>query len=242
MNKDIFTYQIQYQDVDADHRLRLYTLENHLLNSAGQAADARGFGFKYLYPQQLTWVLTTLSIELETLPTPGDDLTIETWVENNIHMLSIRNFRLSVNGHYIGQARSVWAVLHLTERSIQNVFHQPIFQTMGSGEKLTMTRSPHATSITEPDIKEQHKVVYSDIDYNGHCNSCKYLEIMMNTYQPTSNMFPLRLDLRYAKEIYKGDIVDVVCKHSNDAILYEIRTAAGELSCSARIAPLAQQP
>lgn len=238
MNKDRFIYTIQYQDVDADHRLRLYTLENYLLNSAGQAADARGFGFKYLYPQHMTWVLTTLSTEIESLPEPGDELTVETWVEDNIHMLSVRNFRLSVNGHYIGQARSVWAVLHLTERSIQNVFHQPVFQAMGAGEKLSMPRPPHTPAITEPDIREQHKVTYSDIDYNGHCNSCKYLEFMLNTCQPKRDIFPLRLDLRYAKEVYKDDVVSVLCKHDNGSLLYEIRTAEGELSCSARITPL----
>ncbi|MCM1035372.1 MAG: thioesterase [Paludibacter sp.] len=239
--RDTLTYPIQYQEVDINHALRLYTLENHLLNCAGLVADMHGFGVKYLNPQNMTWVLTTLSMELNSLPKPGDKLQIETWIENNIHMLSVRNFRLYVDDMPIGQVRSVWAVLHLQQRSIQNIFDQPVFKEIEPGEKLIMARPPHTTAINAPDIHEQHKIVYSDIDYNGHCNSCKYFEFMLNACRPTPDMFPLRIDLRYAKEVYEGDVVDILCKRDNGSLIYEIRTAEGELSCSARITPIAQE-
>ena len=42
-----YNYIIPYQDVDASRRLRLYTMENYLLNVAGRVADEMGFGIPY---------------------------------------------------------------------------------------------------------------------------------------------------------------------------------------------------
>lgn len=263
-------YTIQYQDLDQNNRLRLYTLENYLLNSAGIVADQGGFGMRYLVQQNLTWVLTNLSLQISYLPTVDEVLTVETWVEKNIHMLSVRNFRLSVAGRLIGLVRSVWAVISMTDRTAQNVFDQPAFLDMANGLPVSLERAPrmHAFSNVERvisgwlagDYREiqpsesspvgiwPHKVQYSDIDYNGHCNSCKYLEFMLNACEPTGlkRSLPLspaelgetrglRIDIKYAREVRRGDDVAVLFLNEGNAIHYELRTAAGEISCQACI-------
>lgn len=233
-NVDHFFYTVQYQDIDADSRLRLYTLENYLLNAAGRAADQRGFGMHYLKPENMTWVLTNLSLEMDYLPTEGETVEIQTWIENHVHMLSIRNFRFSIEGRQIGQAKSVWAIINYIDRTVQNIFNRPVFQLREQGEQLPIARAGHMKPIEEPTGVWEHQIVYSDIDYNGHCNSCKYLEFMLNAAGLCDT--PFRLDIKYAKEVYKGDNVKVLYKQDEDNTAYEIRTDTGELSCSAVIA------
>ena len=95
----------------------------------------------------------------------------------------------------------------------------------------------------------KHEVVYSDIDYNGHCNSCKYLEFMLNVCEPVDlkkelphkpheleGGIVLRIDIKYAKEIRRGERVDIYYQKQTEEIDYEIRTAEGDVSCQARIA------
>ena len=296
MQPDKFTYTIQYQDVDEQRRLRLYTLENYLLNSAGLSADLHGFGVKYLHPQHLTWVLTNLSLLIHTLPAPGDEMVVETWVQEHIHTLSIRNFRIYINGTLQGEARSVWAVLNTDDRTIQNVFHLPAFQLDQPGEALDIPRPARHIPITHPDLETTYRIAYSDIDYNGHCNSCKYLEHLLNLYAPIGSIdasgdagalargntgdagalargnagdagalargneycyngtHTLRLDLRYAREVYKNDQVRIIyAKQQNPTLdnttspnntpsptlhCYDIYTPTGELSCSAIISTI----
>lgn len=233
--KDRFTYTIQYQEVDEHRRLRLYTLENYLLNSAGLAADKHGFGVKYLYPQHMTWVLTNLSLQMEALPMPGDEMVIETWVQDHIHSLSVRNFRIYINGEKKGEVRSVWVVLNIDDRTIQNIFDRPVFHLDEAGEKLDLPRAMRHITREQPDKEYIHKVSYSDIDYNGHCNSCKYLERMLDLQEPPADKFPLRIDLRYAKEVYKGDEVRVCFFEADGVYHYDLYTAQGELSCSAAL-------
>ena len=44
------TIIVPYQDVDATRRLRLYAMENYLLNIAGKVADEMGIGIPALLP------------------------------------------------------------------------------------------------------------------------------------------------------------------------------------------------
>ena len=98
-----YEYEIKYQEVDDRKRLRLYNLENYLLEVAGRVADQLGFGIQVLHPRfgianlhpiGLTWILTRLSVEMDYLPTHNEHIVIETWIEQNIHMLSTRDYRL----------------------------------------------------------------------------------------------------------------------------------------------------
>ncbi len=232
MNKFRFDYPIQYQEVDGSRHLRLYTLENFLLNSAGLAADELGIGSEWLTPQGLTWVLTNITFDIDKLPRYNQTLTVETWVEDFAHMLSPRNYRLYINGELSGQIRTVWAVISLEERTIQNIFDYPEFATVERGEKLNLPRIRHGKSITEPDGVWEHNIEYSDIDYNGHCNSCKYLEFILNAYQPSFMGEPMLVDMKYAREVHKGESVNVFYKIVDDAtVRYEIRTEDDDVLC-----------
>ena len=42
------TIIVPYQDVDASRRLRLYSMENYLLNVAGKVADEMGISQSYI--------------------------------------------------------------------------------------------------------------------------------------------------------------------------------------------------
>ena len=94
-----YEYEIKYQEVDGRKRLRLFNLENYLLEVAGTVADELGSGIRTLHPMGLTWILTRLSVEMYELPTHCERVRFETWIESNAHMLSTRNFRIYTSPH-----------------------------------------------------------------------------------------------------------------------------------------------
>lgn len=281
MAKYRYTYEIQYQEVDANRRLRLYTLENYLLNVCGRASDEQGIGIRYLYPQGLTWIITSLSLEWSYLPTHGEFITIETWIEKEAHLLSVRNFRIYLlspdtqkpqdgvvhesesvvpeDAVLIGQGKSVWAVLDLEKREIVNVFEQSVFQNVADGEELSMPRAERMRPITEPTCQSTRQICYSDVDYNNHCNSCKYLEIMLDTLFPSFSMPPCsktassleseiahqpvfqpmwRLDINYSKELHIGDDAITLVECNPTSLRYQIKNASGDTCCNSRITTL----
>lgn len=248
-----YNYIVPYQDVDATRRLRLYTLENYLLNVAGKVADEMGFGIPTLLPMNYTWIITHLNMEMMFLPKHGEEMIIETWIERNAHMLSVRDFRIyqpmsDGTEQLIGCAKSVWAVLDLTSREIVNIFDMPMFEGSVDGEVLNMTRAPRLQPIHLDNLEDDsealhtgevlHEIQYSDVDYNCHCNSCKYLEWMVNTQQAYDNQKPFRLDINYVKELYQGDKMYTRFLKTQDAVQYQQVDDNGVTCCSAKISKI----
>ena len=242
------TIIVPYQDVDASRRLRLYSMENYLLNIAGKVADEMGIGIPVLLPMNYTWIITHLNMEMLYLPKHGEEMIVETWIERNAHMLSVRDFRIyqpQADGteRLIGCAKTVWAVLDLTSREIVNIFDYDIFKDSVDGEALNMVRAPRLRPIQLDDIEDEggvagevlHEIQYSDVDYNCHCNSCKYLEWMVNAVQAFDNQKPFRLDINYVKELYQGDVMYTRFLKTENAVRYQQVDENGATCCSAMI-------
>ena len=241
-----YEYEIKYQEVDGEKKLRLFNLENYLLEVAGTVADELGFGIAKLHPMGLTWILTRLSVEMYELPTHCQSVRFETWIESNAHMLSTRDFRIytkpsAVNNQpseewkLIGQCKSVWAVLDMEKREIVNLFDDPMFEGCVDGEVIDMGRV-RMTTIPEPTGSAEHKIVYSDIDYNGHCNSCRYLQAMTDAYLPDYYGKKVRVDINYQKEAMLGENMQTLYLITPDGVQFQLKNEHGETSCSAKIA------
>ena len=78
-------------------------------------------------------------------------------------------------------------------------------------------------------------VSYSDLDYNGHCNSCKYLQAMLNAKRLTIGNRTVRLDINYQKEAKEGDAMRTLYLETADQIQYQQVDAEGKTNCTASI-------
>ena len=247
-----YNYVVQYQEVDDTRRLRLYTMENYLLNVAGRVADELGFGIQALMPLNCTWIITHLNLEMLYLPVHGEEMIIETWIERNAHMLSVRDFRIYIKESEAGQeprligcAKTVWAVLEQDKREIVNLFDNPMFAGSVDGEVLRMARAQRLLPIDMDKAREdaevilvkdkKHTIQYADMDYNCHCNSCKYLEWMLNARRMQDNASPFRLDINYVKELYLEDQLITKLVEKEGSVRYQQVDQNGTTCCSARI-------
>ncbi len=258
--KQKYTWEVLYQEIDADRRMRLFSLENHILTVAGKVADENGFGQQYLFKQGLTWIITNCSIEVHELPKAGEVIVFETWIESNAHMLSVRDFRLYKDTGYwnpdldemteeernakrilIGRAKTTWAVLDLNKREIVNIFDQPVFHDVVDGEVLEMSRPSRMIPFT-PSSQLPYTstpIHYSCVDYNNHCNSCKYPEFMLDVYKPEWLDKPFRFDIRYVHEMRLGQTIETVAKVEEKKVIYQQKDETGRIVCSAQIESLA---
>jgi acyl-ACP thioesterase len=186
------------------------------------------------------------------LPTHGEELIFETWIEQNAHMLSVRNFRIYIKENdserLIGCCKTVWAVLERDKREIVNLFDLPVFKEAVDGEVLKMTRQMRFAPLVleqlnadEQVIRAQekaHTIQYADMDYNCHCNSTKYLEWMLNARRMQDNTRPFRLDINYVKELYLGDEMLTRYAERADSVQYQQVDKNGVICCNARIAQI----
>ena len=195
--------------VDFTGHLTLAVLGNHLLNCAGFHANDRGFGIATMNEENYTWVLSRLAIELTEMPRQYESFTIQTWIEDVYRLFTNRNFAiLDSLGRPIGYARSVWAMINLETRKPAD-----LLSLLGDGitqyecSKPCPIERPSHIRVTTDKVARVLQMRYSDIDINGHVNSIRYIEHILN-------LFPLytfssrrirRFEMAYVAESYYGE-------------------------------------
>ena len=242
MDNKIGTYHFVAEPfhVDFTGRLTLGILGNHLLNCAGFHATERGFGMATLNEENYTWVLSRLAIEVEEMPYQYEPFSVQTWVENVYRLFTDRNFALvDKDGRYIGYARSVWAMINMTIR-------KPADLLAIHGGSIVDYVCQETCPIDKPSrIKVESKVPvmtlkaqYSDIDVNGHVNSIRYIEHVLD-------LFPLdfyrekrvrRFEMAYVAESYYGDELTFYRDEAGEGVYnVEVRKNGSEVICRAKV-------
>ena len=215
-NNKIGTYHFVAEPfhVDFTGRLTLGVLGNHLLNCAGFHATERGFGMAELNEENYTWVLSRLAIDMDEMPLQYEAISVQTWVENVYRLFTDRNFAiLDKNGRKIGYARSVWAMISMQTR-------KPIdLLAINDGDIVNYVcdepcpiEKPSRIKVQATEPVASLTARYSDIDINGHVNSIRYIEHILDmlpqkaVYYFTQPSVPRALpkEQLYAKATAKG--------------------------------------
>lgn len=244
MSKDnkIGTYKFVAEPfhVDFTGRLTMGVLGNHLLNCAGFHASDRGFGIATLNEDNYTWVLSRLAIEIEEMPCQYEDFSIQTWVENVYRLFTDRNFALvNKDGKKIGYARSVWAMISMNTRKPADLLtlHQGSIVDYVCEEPCPI-ENPSRIKVASTEPVASLTAKYSDIDINGHVNSIRYIEHILD-------LFPIamykekrirRFEMAYVAESYYGDELTLYMDDAGSgAFDVEVRKNGAEAVCRSKV-------
>ena len=227
--------------VDFTGRLTMGVLGNHLLNAAGFHAEKRGFGIAKLNEEAYTWVLSRLAVELDDMPYQYENFTVQTWVEDVYRLFTDRNFAiLNKDGQTLGYARSVWAMINTVTRKPADLLAVHNGNITGYiCDKPCPIDKPSRIKVRSTEPAATIVARYSDIDINGHFNSVRYIEHILD-------LFPLemfrekqlrRFEIAYMAESYYGDTLGLFMEEESEAGDYcvELRKINGEAVCRSRV-------
>ena len=226
--------------VDFTGHLTLGVLGNHLLNVAGFHSHDRGFGIDKLNEENHTWVLSRLALEMTDLPYQYESFSIDTWVENVYRLFTDRNFAVyNKKGTPIAYGRSVWAMINtLTRKPVD-------LMAMHSGDiadyicdKECPIEKPSRIKVTSQEAASVLPVKYSDIDINGHVNSIRYIEHILD-------LFPVemfrekrvrRFEMAYVAETMADDkMAFYIDKVDDNHFDVEVRKNCMEVVCRSKV-------
>ncbi|MDR3267840.1 MAG: acyl-[acyl-carrier-protein] thioesterase [Tannerella sp.] len=225
MENKVGTYEYRTDSYSLDFRgqLPLPALGNYLLHAATSHATGRGFGFEDMQQRKATWVLSKLAIEIHHPALLAGALRIHTWVERVERIFTFRCFEITtLAGDTIGYARSVWAAIDRDTR-------RPIsLEGIGLSEFVVARDCP--VDFSSPQRAEQgtqgipYTIKYSDLDINGHFNSIKYMESILDLFDievyRTSSI--ARFEIIYQSEGWYGMTL----------MLHQKEMAAGEYAAA----------
>lgn len=230
--------------VDFTGHIFMGVLGNHLLNAAGKHSQRRGWGIGALNETQHTWVLSRLCIEMYEMPKQYETITIKTWVEGVMKLFTSRNFSiLRPDGTPYGYARSIWAMIDMQDRKpcdLLQLYDGDILNYVVPEEENVCPIEGHGRfRFKDPTLVRTIDTYYSDVDINGHINSIKYIEHILDLIpqERFEEQQLRRLEIAYKSEAYMGDRLSFYVQDGQDAneMEIEVRKNESEVTCQVKI-------
>lgn len=201
----------------------LYRLVDTMQETAGNHAQALGFGMADMAAEGLTWALVNIRIQLRDHLKAGARYQVQTWPCGVERLWAFRRYRFLCDGEELGQASTRWMVLH-----------QQTHRPARLPERLVQANWPDP-NITEPEWftfpenQTEHvagvpfRVRISEIDINRHVNNAHYLAWAMHHapdhFQTTMGV--IEANITFEAECSFGDTIQV-----NSQVLYHDAEAA----------------
>lgn len=236
MEKGTYKYKIEARDVDFTLKASLVSLCDYILQAAGDDADSNNFGVSDLNCEGCTWVLLRMGVEVFRRLEEHEEFSVRTWVNDVNRMMTTRNMLLSdVKGDVVAAAITQWAIIDTEKRRAVDVTARADFS-----HAIVKDPSPINPPVSLAAIKAEathiHKVVYSDIDFNRHVGSVKYIGWMYDMLPEDIilNREAERLDINFIHEARLGEAIKIGMTNS-DRSMFEMCSSDGKAVCRAAI-------
>ena len=220
---------------DFSGRLFMGHLGNHMLNAADFHSSDRGFGMQYLLGINRSWVLSRLAIEMIEMPPMYTKFNVETWVESAMRYFTSRNFAViaaeplapphpltPAPPKIYGYGRSIWAMIDTETRQPTDLFsidNGAINNWIVADKECPIDKGGRVRISDSAQLVRTIDTHYNDVDINGHVNSVKYIEHVLD-------LWPLdwyrehavkRLEIAYVAEAHAGDQLSFYLESVDDS-------------------------
>lgn len=127
----------------------------------------------------VVWVLIRMHVQFDRLPALYEKVRLQTWHAGVTGPLYLRDYVfLSQEGEPLVRATSSWGLMDTGNRTLARA--DRIFDILDPApqhpDRALEKNAPKIVwpAGAVPDLVETHRVLYSDVDYNGHANNARY--------------------------------------------------------------------
>lgn len=215
------TYFLSASEANAEQELSLPILTSKLIDIATAHANSLGIGNPAMEKMNAGWILSRLTIEMDSYPKVNDTYIISTWIESTNRHFSERAFKISAeNGDVFGYARSIWMVMDTVNHTNVGLSHLTFEKEWIDGTVPPIERQArHSTIVENPGEEElprgmvaatapvfDYRFKYCDLDFYRHVNTIRYVTLLLNrfTLEEHDKSFVRRLELSFLHEAKYG--------------------------------------
>lgn len=235
-----YPFTVEPFQEDFNGRLAWSTLGNLILRISSLHAEAHGFGYSYMKAYQRGWVLSRLVLELEHMPVTGEEYRLGTWVNRIYRHFTDRLYDIcSSDGRHWGYGTSTWALIDYATRQPVNLETLPD----GSFYRALLEENVPIAAVSRTKVQNDHPLLthiagYTDLDINGHFNSIRYIDLLLDTFSKRwhESHVVRRIEMAYGLEAYAGETLHVYRQEIDEwRTTFEVRRPAPTVEASETI-------
>lgn len=206
-------YFISAGDANAEGELSLPQLISRIIDIATLHANSLGVGNPSMEHLGLGWVLSRLTVEMQSYPTVNSEFILSTWVEQWNRHFSVRDFRIDDSeGRPLGHARSIWMVMNTLKRENAGLAHLSLPpEAIEPGVPCPIERQKKHLHIPAEFLDREYTFKYTDLDFYRHVNTVRYVDLLLNGYslEEMDRNMVRRLELSFLHECHCGATVEI---------------------------------
>jgi len=171
------TFFIGTAEADCFGRLKPSALLGMLQEAAGAQCQELDLGWEQLAKQGLFWAVTRHHVQITKLPLVETNVHIETWPGITSRVAYPRSaIGYDDEGNELFRSMSLWVLMDLSTRNLVLPGKSGIDLT-GIARTGELSVPGSLTPVTL-EMTQDRRVVYSELDRNGHMSNTRYLDWM----------------------------------------------------------------
>lgn len=208
-------------EANPEQKLSLPILMAKLIDIATAHANSLGIGNPAMAHMKAGWVLSRVTLEMESYPNVNDTYCISTWMVSFNRHFSERDFCISSpEGKVYGYARSIWMVMSTVDHSNVGLGHFSLPDELIKGTPAPIaTQAKHGLIVPQgasDDLPRgaivatrpifDYRFKYCDLDSYRHVNTVRYVTLLLNRFslEAFDASFVKRLELSFMHEARYG--------------------------------------
>lgn len=211
LNKAQKDYEIRSYECDKRGNLRLLTLMNIFQDIADSNASEIGVGLDFCLKNGLAWIGANYHIVIHQFPKLHQKISVLSWPSAEKKLGAYRDFLiLDENGNIMVRASSQWILIDFVKRrpvSLRD--HLPAYSVIS--ERAVETEFPKIDISQDINFRQEFKIRFDDIDFNGHVNNAVYplwaTEAAGDEFREKNE--PEEIEIAFKKESFLGENVIV---------------------------------
>lgn len=210
-------FKLTFGQCDINNRLTFAELLLMTSDTAVEDYNQKGLSWQFLVDNGVTILTSRSAFHIERMPVANQRITLNTWEEKSEGLQLSRKYEIidTESGEQLVKGWSFWTVIDFEKRKIipPKLFTlrpAPTISTEYDGVR------PGKIPLSQ-DMKEigSHRIVFSDMDANGHTNNSKYINFVLDS-----------LPAEYQNKCYK----DFKINYSKEAVLNDDISIQADLS------------
>jgi len=230
-----YRFKVRSFDVNQNNKMTLTSISEYLQEVAGDHANTMGFGYRQIVLQQMAWILGGIRIEVERFPLWEEEILIKTWIVENNRFTSRRDFQwYDKEGNILVNASTNWILLNTERRRPMPIEPMNFEVQLFPEQKATELGVQNLRFKMENAKKSEYQVRYSDLDMVGHMNNTKYIQLLLDQYNPEyhANHSIKTLDISFKAEAKFEDKLELNIMEQQSKHLAELkRKEDGKVNC-----------
>lgn len=223
-------YTVKWHDTDLNRCVTPSQLLVYMQETAGEHLKSLLMSMDEMRDRLgLAFLLSSISVSIEAPLYANDEIEVQTWVCESRGLSYDRCFEVLRDGESVARATSVWGLLDLSSHKLLRASDSPFSAEPEEACRLELPRRLRMVRTEEMELAGERKIVYSDVDYNGHMNNTHYPNLLCDFTPGIRHKRVSGMMLSFLHEATYGHTLRVYRKETEDGLRFRTVDADGTI-------------